>query len=164
MIELQKTKWKDSILNDLEASLFDLINDESSWLGDLAAFGKNLSKENDETPLTEQNLEQLKRDLKNGWLVDFQGWIINGDRFWFEVIGNDIKPTLTPKWDAIIPINFWYDSQRRTKLLVLHIKDKGGENIYELPGWENLYEIEIKKQVFTYQLIYDNKGFHLILK
>jgi hypothetical protein len=31
----------------------------------LALFGKNLSQKNGEKPLTDENLEQLKADLKN---------------------------------------------------------------------------------------------------
>jgi len=65
--------------------------------------------------------------------VDFEGGMIDNERFGFEVIGNDIKPTITPKGDAIIPINFRYQAQRRTKLLILHIINKNGGNIYELP-------------------------------
>ncbi len=153
-----------TLLNSLESELRDLIKDESIGMEDLASFGKNLTRHTDESPLTEKNLEQLKADLQNGWLVDFEGGMIDNERFGFEVIGNDIKPTITPKGDAIIPINFRYQAQRRTKLLILHIINKNGGNIYELPWGENIYEITIKNQTFTYKLIYDNQGFHLILK
>ncbi|MDR0282855.1 MAG: hypothetical protein LBI53_06315 [Candidatus Peribacteria bacterium] len=83
--------------------------------------------------------------------------------FGFEVIGNDIKPTITPAGDVIIPINFWFNNQRRTKLLVLHIKDDHGKNNYQLPDGENRYDIEISKENFLYQLIHDEYGFHLRL-
>jgi hypothetical protein len=46
---------------------------------------------------------------------------------------------------------------------VLHIKDKEGENIYNLPNGENHYNIEISKEVFDYQLTHDENGFHLKL-
>lgn len=164
MTDITEMKGGTTLLNSLESEIRNLINDESTGMEDLASFGKNLTKHTNESPLTEKNLENLKADLQNGGLVDFEGGIIEGERFGFEVIGNDIKPTLTPKWDAIIPINFRYDNQRRTKLLILHIIDKDGKNIYELPWWENLYEITIKNQTFPYKLIYDNQGFHLILK
>lgn len=164
MTNNEEKKLGNNVLNDLESSLMELINEDESELGDLKAFGKNLTKEHNEKPLTDQNLQKLKADLKNGGLVDFQGGMIEGERFGFEVIGNDIKPTLTPHGDAIIPINFRYDGQRRTKLLILHIKDDHGENLYALPKGENLYEIEIKKHAFKYQLTYDNIGFHLILQ
>ena len=162
MTDTQKKLGTD-ILNDMEKGLMDLIKDNPDDMGDLLNFSKNLTKDKQEKPLTEQNLQQLKSDLKNGGLIDFQGGEIDGERFWFEVIGNDIKPTLTPQGDAIIPINFRYDGQRRTKLLILHIKDHDGMNIYEIPWWENKYELEIKKKRFIYQLIYDIKGFHMIL-
>lgn len=162
MEDTQKKLGTD-ILNDMEKGLMDLIKDNPDDMGDLLNFSKNLTKDKQEKPLTDQNLQQLKSDLKNGGLIDFQGGEIDGERFWFEVIGNDIKPTLTPQGDAIIPINFRYDGQRRTKLLILHIKDHGGMNIYEIPWWENKYELEIKKKRFIYQLIYDTKGFHMVL-
>jgi hypothetical protein len=80
------------------------------------------------------------------------------------VIGNDIKPTLTPYGDAIIPINFRYNSQRRTKLLILHIRDNNGKNDYQLPSGENRYEIEISKEHFNYELTHTaEEGFQLKL-
>ena len=79
------------------------------------------------------------------------------------MIGNDIKPTFTPNGDCIIPINFWFNNQRRTKLLVIHIEDKNGKNLYILPDGENRYDIEISKELFDYQLTYDENGFHLKL-
>jgi hypothetical protein len=96
-------------------------------------------------------------------LIDFEGGTRDEKIFGFEIIGNDIKPTVTPHGDAIIPINFWFNSQRRTKLLVLHINDKNGNNEYQLPNGENRYNIEISKEQFKYELIHDDNGFHLKL-
>ncbi|MDR2190260.1 MAG: hypothetical protein LBP53_03580 [Candidatus Peribacteria bacterium] len=150
----------------LETELSALIADEKSGLADLAKFGKNLSsgKEDKATkPLTKQHLHQIKADLQNGGLIDFEGGKRNEQIFGFEVIGNDIKPTLTPHGDVIIPVNFWFNNQRRTKLLVLHITDNNGTNRYQLPNGANRYEIEISKEQFVYELMHDETGFHLKL-
>jgi hypothetical protein len=149
----------------LEAELSSLIADESSGLADLAKFGKNLSHEANKElqPLAKHHLKQIKADLQNGGLIDFEGGKRNDQIFGFEVIGNDIKPTLTPHGDIIIPINFRFNNQRRTKLLVLHIKDNNGKNEYQLPNGENRYDIEISKEQFMYELTHDTNGFHLKL-
>jgi hypothetical protein len=102
--------------------------------------------------------------LQDGGLIDFEAWERNGIHFWFEVIGNDIEPTLTPNGDCIIPINFWYDSQRRTKLLILHIEDVNWKNVYSIPGGANEYPIEIWKESWVYTLKQDEQGFHLMVK
>ena len=85
-------------------------------------------------------------------------------QFGFEVIGNDIEPTLTPNGDCLIPVNFRYDSQRRTKLLILHIEDEDGVNVYSVPNWDNEYKIEIWKENWVYELKQDALGFHLVIK
>jgi hypothetical protein len=154
--QINPLKW-------LEADLWALIADESSGLSDLASFAKNLTHKNEEKKLTKHNLHIIKQDLQDGWLVDFEWWERNGIHFWFEVIWNDIEPTLTPNGDCIIPINFRYDSQRRTKLLVIHIKDENWENVYSIPNWDNKYEIQIWKELWTYSLSQDEKGFHLLI-
>jgi len=151
------------ILEWLEADLWALIVDESSGLSDLGSLSKNLTHGGNEKKLTKRNLHILKQDLQDGGLVDFESWDRNWIHFGFEVIGNDIEPTLTPNGDCIIPINFRYDSQRRTKLLVLHIEDKDGENVYSIPNWDNKYEIQIWKESWTYSLSKDENGFHLLL-
>jgi len=151
------------ILEWLESDLWALIMDESSGLSDLGSLSKNLSHEKSEKKLTKHNLRLIKEDLQDGWLIDFESGDRNGIHFWFEVIGNDIEPTLTPNGDCIIPINFRYDSQRRTKLLVLHIEDKDWENVYSIPDWDNKYEIQIWKESWTYSLSQDENGFHLLL-
>lgn len=155
---------QNSLLKWLESELWALIADESSWLSDLASFAKNLTHKTEEKKLTKHNLRIIKEDLQDGGLVDFESWDRNGIHFWFEVIGNDIEPTLTPNGDCIIPINFRYDSQRRTKLLVLHIKDEDGKNVYSIPNWDNKYEIQIWKESWTYSLSQDENGFHLMIK
>ena len=53
---------------------------------------------------------------------------------------------------------------RRTKLLVLHVEDKDGENVYSIPDWENKYSIEIWKESWVYTLHKDKNGFHLVIK
>ena len=147
----------------LESDLAALIADENSWLSDLASFAKNLTRDNTEKKLTKHNLNLLKKGLQDWWLVDFEAWVRNWKQFWFEVIGNDIEPTLTPTGDCLIPINFRYDSQRRTKLLVIHIKDVNWENEYSIPNWDNKYEIQIWKESWTYSLSQDKTGFHLLI-
>ena len=147
---------------ELETELSSLIADEKSWLSDLAKFSKNLSKKGGKK-LSNDHLQQIKADLQNGGLVDFEWGKRNDTVFGFEVIGNDIKPTFTPHGDVIIPINFRFNSQRRTKLLVLHIKDSNGKNEYHLPNGENRYDIEIGKESFSYELTHDSTGFHLKL-
>jgi len=148
--------------NELEAELSSLIADESTWLSDLAKFTKNLSHK-EKSKLSNKHLQQMKADLQDGGLIDFEGGRRDEKRFGFEVIGNDIKPTLTPYGDAIIPINFRFNNQRRTKLLILHIKDKNGKNNYQLPSGENRYDIEISQEQFNYELTHDSNGFHLKL-
>lgn len=155
---------QEGLLKWLESELWALITDESSGLSDLKSFSKNLTHKTPEKKLTKHNLHLIKEDLQDGGLVDFEAWVRNGKQFWFEVIGNDIEPTLTPNGDCIIPINFRYDSQRRTKLLILHIKDIDWENVYSIPDGANEYSIEIWKESRIYALYQDKNGFHLRIK
>ena len=155
---------QDQLLKWLESELWSLIADESSWLSDLASFSKNLTHENFGKKLTKHNLRIIKEDLQDGWLVNFEAWNRNGKQFGFEVIWNDIEPTLTPNWDCLIPINFRYDSQRRTKLLILHIEDVDGKNVYSIPDGDNEYPIQIWKESWVYSLHQDENGFHLMIK
>ena len=155
---------QNDILKWLESELGVLIADQSSGLSDLSSFGKNLTRKKSEKQLTKHNLRLIKEDLQDGGLVDFEAGNRNGKQFWFEVIGNDIEPTLTPNGDCLIPINFWYDSQRRTKLLILHIEDVDGKNVYSIPDGANEYPIEIWKESWVYALHQDKNGFHLKVK
>ena len=155
---------QNNILQWLESELWTLITDESNGLSDLKSFSKNLTHKQSDKKLTKHNLNLVKQDLQNGWLIDFESWERNWKQFWFEVIGNDIEPTLTPNGDCIIPINFRYDSQRRTKLLIIHIKDVDGENVYSIPDGANEYPIEIWKESWIYSLRQDKNGFHLMMK
>ncbi len=155
---------QNGVLEWLESELWALIADQSSGLSDLKSFSKNLSHKKAEKPLTKHNLRLIKEDLQNGGLVDFEAGNRNGKQFWFEVIGNDIEPTLTPSGDCLIPINFRYDSQRRTKLLILHIEDVDGKNVYSIPDGDNEYPIEIWKESWVYALHQDKNGFHLMVK
>ena len=155
---------QNDIIKWLESELSALIVDESSGLSDLKSFSQNLSHGQSEKKLTKHNLHLIKQDLQDGGLIDFESWDRNGIHFGFEVIGNDIEPTLTPNGDCIIPINFWYDSQRRTKLLVIHIEDVDGKNKYSIPNGDNEYPIEIWKESWVYALHQDENGFHLMIK
>jgi len=163
--EVQEIKAsQNEVLKWIEADLWSLIDDKSNGLSDLKSFTKNLSHEKSEKKLTKHNLRIIKEDLQDGWLIDFESWERNGIHFWFEVIWNDIEPTLTPNGDCLIPINFRYDSQRRTKLLILHIEDVDGKNVYSIPNWDNEYPIEIWNESWIYKLHKDKTGFHLKIK
>ena len=153
-----------NILEWLESELWALIVDESSGLSDLKSFSQNLTHGKTEKKLDKHNLRIIKEDLQDGGLIDFEAWERNGIHFWFEVIGNDIEPTLTPSGDCIIPINFRYDSQRRTKLLIIHLEDVDGKNVYSIPDGANEYPIEIWKESWVYTLHQDENGFHLMIK
>lgn len=155
---------QNEILKWLESDLSALIEDESTWLSDLASFSKNLTHKKTEKKLTKNNLNIIKQDLQDGGLIDFEAWNREWKQFGFEVIWNDIEPTITPNWDCLIPINFRYDSQRRTKLLILHIEDVDGENVYSIPDGDNEYPIEIWKESWVYTLKQDEQGFHLVIK
>lgn len=155
---------QNDLLKWLESDLWALIADESSGLSDLWSFSKNLTHKKSDKKLTKHNLRIVKEDLQDGGLVDFESGERNGKHFGFEVIGNDIEPTLTPNGDCLIPINFRYDSQRRTKLLIIHIEDMDGENVYSIPDGANEYPIGIWKESWMYTLHQDENGFHLMLK
>ena len=155
---------QNEVLKWLESELSALIADQSSGLSDLSSFSKNLTHKKSEKQLTKHNLRLIKEDLQDGGLVDFESGNRDGKQFWFEVIGNDIEPTLTPNGDCLIPINFRYDSQRRTKLLILHIEDVDGKNVYSVPDGANEYPIEIWKESWVYALHQDENGFHLMVK
>ena len=155
---------QNEILQWLESDLSVLISDESSGLWDLKSFTQNLTHKKSEKKLTKHNLHIIKEDLQDGGLIDFEAGNRNWKQFWFEVIGNDIEPTLTPNGDCLIPINFRYDSQRRTKLLILHIEDVDGKNVYSIPDGANEYPIEIWKESWVYALHQDENGFHLMIK
>lgn len=163
--EVQRIKTHQTdLIKWLESDLWALISNESSGLSDLGSFSKNLTKHKSEKKLTKENLDIIKEDLQDGWLIDFESWDRNWKTFWFEVIGNDIEPTLTPNGDCLIPINFWYDSQRRTKLLILHIQDINGQNAYSIPDGDNEYPIQIWKESWVYALRQDGNNFHLVIK
>lgn len=163
-VQENKASQNKNLMKWLESDILDLINDEKNGLSDLKAFSKNLTSKKSNNVLTKHNLDALKADLQDWWLVDFQWWDINGKVFGFEVIGNDIEPVLTPNGDCLIPINFRYDSQRRTKLLVLHIENQDWDNVYTVPDWDNEYKIEIGKETWVYYLQYDNTWFHMLLQ
>ena len=160
----QEVQGTSQLMKSLEQDLASLINDESNGLSDLASFTKNLTKSKSEKQLTKHNLRLIKEDLQDRWLVDFEAGNKNWKQFGFEVIGNDIEPTLTPNWDCLIPINFRYDSQRRTKLLILHIEDENWANVYSIPNWDNEYKIEIWRENWVYELKQDALWFHLVIK
>lgn len=163
--EVQGVKASQNVvLKWLESELSALIADQSSGLSDLSSFWQNLTHKKSEKQLTKHNLRLIKEDLQDGGLVDFESGNRDGKQFWFEVIGNDIEPTLTPNGDCLIPINFRYDSQRRTKLLILHVEDVDGKNVYSVPDGANEYPIEIWKESWVYALHQDENGFHLKVK
>lgn len=60
-------------------------------------------------------------DIQNPDFLSFESGKRQGKDFGFEGIGIDVIPTVTPNGDCIIPVNFWYDAQRRTILLVLEV-------------------------------------------
>ena len=81
--------------------------------------------------------------------------------FGFEGVGTDVIPTLTPNGDCIIPVNFRYDGQRRTILLILSVNPNGEVNYYRLPEGDNRYTMKINNTEFTYELVEDGQKFRM---
>ena len=106
-------------------------------------------------------MERTKKDIQNPDFLSFESGKRDDKDFGFEGLGVDVIPTLTPNGDCIIPVNFWYDGQRRTILLVLNVQSDGEANVYELPEWDNHYKLAINNIEFTYQLIQENKTFKM---
>lgn len=142
---------------------------QESWAGTglegLLHFQDKLTKSTKNlTPSQTQSLiHQVQTDIQNPDFLSFQSWTRDEKVFGFEGVGTDVIPTLTPNGDCIIPVNFWRDGQRRTLLLIIHVKFDSSVPIYHLPEWENRYILHINNQQFTYQLLKTEKGFNMRL-
>ena len=98
-------------------------------------------------------IEKIKQDIQDPDFLSFESGRIDDKDFGFEWLWDDVIPTFSPNGDCIIPVNFWYDSQRRTILLVLEVLPDWEENVYRLPEWDNHYTMKINDVEFTYQLV-----------
>lgn len=109
-------------------------------------------------------LEEIKNDIQNPDFLSFESGEREGKDFGFEGVGIDVIPTLSPNGDCIIPVNFRYNGQRRTILLVLEVENNGEHNIYRLPEGDNRYNMKIDNIEFTYQLIANGATFRMEIK
>lgn len=163
-LELQNQDSSSQVWKSLESDIISLIQkDNRQDLADLAHFKEHLSGDK-KIVVSKQILQALKADLENGKLIDFEWGTRNDNRFGFETLGRDVKPTITPAGDVLVPVNFWYDAQRRTKILVLNISEKDGTIEYFLPSGNNAYEIAIWKEVFIYDLYHQDWMFYLKIR
>ena len=150
---------------NLNQEILNLIKESGSGTGleGLLSFEEKLSKQDKKFSPSETAalLERVKTDIQNPDFLSFESGKRDEKDFGFEGVGTDVIPTLTPNGDCIIPVNFWYDGQRRTILLVLNVQSDGEANVYELPEWDNHYKLAINNIEFTYQLIQENKTFKM---
>ena len=157
-------KWK----NSLDQVIMNLIEETWSWAGLewLLSFEDKLS--NKEKKLTPSEISlivnKIKQDIQDPGFLSFESWKKDDKDFWFEGVGTDVIPTLSPNGDCIIPVNFWYDWQRRTILLILEVSPDGEETIYRLPEGDNRYTMKINEVEFTYQLVKEGKCFKMKFK
>lgn len=113
-------------VNGLDQSILNLIQQGGSGTGleGLINFESKLTKE--EKKLTPSEiisiLKRTMNDIQNPEFLSFESGKREGKDFGFEGLGTDVIPTVTPNGDCIIPVNFWWDSQRRTILLVLEVE------------------------------------------
>lgn len=153
---------------NLNQEILNLIKESGSgtWLEGLLSFEEKLSKQNKNLSPSETAslLEKVKIDIQNPEFLSFESGEKDEKDFGFEGVGTDVIPTLTPNGDCIIPVNFWYDGQRRTILLILEVDAKGGINFYRLPEGDNHYIMKINNTEFTYQLIQEGEKFRMTLK
>lgn len=153
---------------NLNQEILNLIKESGSgtWLEGLLSFEEKLSKQDKNLSPSETAslLEKVKIDIQNPEFLSFESGEKDEKDFGFEGVGTDVIPTLTPNGDCIIPVNFWYDGQRRTILLILEVDAKGGMNFYRLPEGDNHYTMKINNTEFTYQLIQEGEKFRMTLK
>ena len=109
-------------------------------------------------------IEKIKQDIQDPDFLSFESGKIDDKDFGFEWLWDDVIPTLSPNGDCIIPVNFWYDSQRRTILLVLEVLPDWEENVYRLPEWDNHYTMKINDVEFTYQLVEHGETFRMEIR
>lgn len=152
----------------LNQEILNLI--QESWTGTglegLLSFEDKLSKDDKKLTPSEisATIEKIKTDIQNPEFLSFESGERDEKDFGFEGVGIDVIPTLSPNGDCIIPVNFRYDGQRRTILLILAVKPNGGINIYRLPEWDNHYTMKINDVEFTYQLIKEGESFKMKLQ
>ena len=149
----------------LDQAIIDLIQETWAWAGleGLLSFENKLSDKKRKLSPSEITLivNKIKQDIQNPEFLSFESWKKDDKDFWFEGVGTDVIPTLSPNGDCIIPVNFWYDWQRRTILLILEVSPDGEETIYRLPEWDNRYTMKINEVEFTYQLVKEGKCFKM---
>lgn len=151
----------------LDQSILALIQQGAgTGLEGLINFESKLTK--DEKKLTPSEIIQILKktmiDIQNPDFLSFESGKRNGMDFGFEGVGTDVIPTVTPNGNCIIPVNFWWNAQRRTILLVLDVNWDDGHNQYSLPEGDNLYFLHIGHEDFAYQLISDSGTFKMVVK
>lgn len=163
-----ETKQGNNLANTaLDQGILQLIQEASSGSGleGLINFESKLTKE--EKKLTPSEvisvLKQTMLDIQNPDFLAFESGQREGIDFGFEGVGTDVVPTVTPNGDCIIPVNFRYNGQRRTILLVLEISFDG-QNHYQLPKGDNLYRLTVGKNNFEYELLKEQERFKMVLK
>ncbi len=153
---------------NLNKEILNLIKE--SWSGTglegLLSFEEKLSKQDKKLSPSETAslLEKVKADIQNPEFLSFESGERDEKDFGFEWVGTDVIPTLTPNGDCIIPVNFWYDGQRRTILLILEVGSNGEMSFYRLPEGDNHYIMKINNTEFTYELIQEGENFKMTLK
>jgi len=149
----------------LDQAIMTLIEETWAWAGLewLLSFEKKLTDKEKKLTPSEISLivNKIKQDIQNPEFLSFESWKKDDKDFWFEGVGTDVIPTLSPNWDCIIPVNFWYDWQRRTILLILEVLPDGEEMVYRLPEGDNRYTMKINEVEFTYQLVKEGKSFKM---
>ena len=152
----------------LDQSIINLIQETWAWAGleGLLNFEERLSKTERQLTPSEISviINKVKEDIQNPEFLSFESWKKDDKDFGFEWVWTDVIPTLSPNWDCIVPVNFWYDGQRRTILLIIEVSPDGEETVYRLPEGDNRYTMRINDVVFTYELVKHGKSFKMKLK
>lgn len=152
----------------LDQAILDLIQETGSGTGleGLLSFENKLSEKERKLTPSEISLiiNKIKKDIQDPEFLSFESGKLDDKDFWFEGVGTDVIPTLSPNGDCIIPVNFWYDGQRRTILLIIEVSPDGEETVYRLPEGDNHYTMKINEIEFTYQLVKEGKSFKMKVK
>lgn len=153
---------------NLNQEILNLIQEQGSGTGleGLLSFQEKLSKAEKKLTPSELSsaLEKTKTDIQNPDFLSFESGKREEKDFGFEGLGTDVIPTLSPNGDCIIPVNFRYDGQRRTILLILEVSPNGEQNLYRLPEGDNRYTMKINEVEFTYQLVAEGEKFKMQLE